>query len=304
MPLPLLPILGAGLSAVGGIVGNIMNNRSQNKANQQNIEFQREMYNRQRQDSLSDWNMQNEYNSPEAQMRRLKEGGLNPNLVYGQGAVANNTQGVRSSSGANANIAPTRVDPSFIGDSVNQYFNVQRQEKSLKLLEEEIKNKQADTLQKIEQPDYIRFKKMNLNSSTVLNNVKSDQMEQMFTTLMDTKKALIRSMNAGTEYKEAQTLTENKTRDTKFLLNVENILKSRADQSKSYKEIQKIDEVIKQIRKNVSESENSVSFGALGKFGYKVKDDGYIMNYIDPDWKNKSDYEREKLIKKLSEKLY
>lgn len=46
------------------------------------------MYAKQREDSLADWTRQNEYNSPQAQMKRLQEGGLNPNLVYGNGADA------------------------------------------------------------------------------------------------------------------------------------------------------------------------------------------------------------------------
>lgn len=35
----------------------------------------------------NDWNKQNEYNHPSAQMARLREAGLNPNLVYGNGAT-------------------------------------------------------------------------------------------------------------------------------------------------------------------------------------------------------------------------
>lgn len=35
------------------------------------------------------WNKQNAYNTPKAQMERLKAAGLNPNLVYGNGSVAN-----------------------------------------------------------------------------------------------------------------------------------------------------------------------------------------------------------------------
>ena len=34
------------------------------------------------------WNMQNEYNSPSAQVQRLKDAGLNPNLMYGNGSAA------------------------------------------------------------------------------------------------------------------------------------------------------------------------------------------------------------------------
>jgi len=40
---------------------------------------------------LEMWNKGNLYNSPQAQMERLKSAGLNPNLVYGTGAVGNTT---------------------------------------------------------------------------------------------------------------------------------------------------------------------------------------------------------------------
>lgn len=46
------------------------------------------MYAIQRRDALADYNAQNLYNSPKAQMERLREAGLNPNLVYGNGADA------------------------------------------------------------------------------------------------------------------------------------------------------------------------------------------------------------------------
>ncbi|AXH76446.1 MAG: DNA pilot protein [Microviridae sp.] len=47
------------------------------------------MYNRTRKDNLEFWNMQNQYNSPAAQMQRFKDAGLNPNLIYGQGSNGN-----------------------------------------------------------------------------------------------------------------------------------------------------------------------------------------------------------------------
>ena len=37
------------------------------------------------------WNMQNAYNSPTAQMSRLRQAGLNPNLVYGNGVTGNSS---------------------------------------------------------------------------------------------------------------------------------------------------------------------------------------------------------------------
>ncbi|MEM2666022.1 MAG: hypothetical protein QXN95_05320 [Candidatus Bathyarchaeia archaeon] len=72
----------------GSVISNAMNARSQRKINEQNIRYAREAYNRERQDSLADWHMQNAYNDPSQQMARLQNAGLNPNLVYGHGADA------------------------------------------------------------------------------------------------------------------------------------------------------------------------------------------------------------------------
>lgn len=54
--------------------------------NKRTLRWNEKMYERQKADSLEAWNRQNEYNSPTAQMARLREAGLNPNLVYGKGA--------------------------------------------------------------------------------------------------------------------------------------------------------------------------------------------------------------------------
>ncbi|MDR1941429.1 MAG: hypothetical protein LBQ47_03810 [Endomicrobium sp.] len=42
--------------------------------------------------SIEAWNRTNEYNSPSAVMQRLKDAGLNPNLVYGHGNAVNTAQ--------------------------------------------------------------------------------------------------------------------------------------------------------------------------------------------------------------------
>lgn len=65
--LPFLPLIASGVEALGGLASNIIGNKQNKKM----------------------WDMQNEYNSPKAQMERLRAAGLNPNLVYGSGTVAN-----------------------------------------------------------------------------------------------------------------------------------------------------------------------------------------------------------------------
>lgn len=68
----LMPLIGAGADAAATA-----------GANRKSREFSREMYDRTRTDNLAFWDMQNKYNAPQAQMQRLKDAGLNPNLVYG-----------------------------------------------------------------------------------------------------------------------------------------------------------------------------------------------------------------------------
>lgn len=48
-------------------------------------------YNRQLNDSIKLWNMQNAYNDPVHQMERLNKAGLNPYLVYSSGNVTGNS---------------------------------------------------------------------------------------------------------------------------------------------------------------------------------------------------------------------
>lgn len=118
--------LGA-LPLAGAIFDPIMQgvqNRKQRKWNEK-------MYRWQRTDALSDWQKQNEYNSPQAQMERLKSAGLNPNLVYGHGAEGNATGMPRASS------APSwsPKSPEFAGGSVlASYQNVQLQKAQLENL--------------------------------------------------------------------------------------------------------------------------------------------------------------------------
>lgn len=73
------------LSFAGDVVGGLLGIGAQSSANKANKELAEYQYEK----NLEMWNRQNEYNSPARQMERLKAAGLNPNLVYGNGAVGN-----------------------------------------------------------------------------------------------------------------------------------------------------------------------------------------------------------------------
>jgi len=87
--------LGAVLGGpVGGLVGSLASSllgnrgakRRQQAADAQNIKF---------------WEMQNAYNTPKAQMGRLKDAGLNPNLIYGSNA----------NTGIAGSVSPSKASP-------------------------------------------------------------------------------------------------------------------------------------------------------------------------------------------------
>lgn len=83
------PITPAVISAGSGLLGSIVGGISSGIQNKKNRKWSEQMYQRQRADALSFWNMQNEYNSPAAQMARFQAAGLNPNRIYGAGSPGN-----------------------------------------------------------------------------------------------------------------------------------------------------------------------------------------------------------------------
>lgn len=54
-----------------------------------NYYFNKKLAEQQNEYNLQMWNLQNEYNSPAAQMKRLEDAGLNTALMYGQGSTGN-----------------------------------------------------------------------------------------------------------------------------------------------------------------------------------------------------------------------
>lgn len=115
---------------------------AQGKMNKKTREFSEHMYNRQRQDALDDWNRANQYNSPIEQMKRYKEAGLNPNLIYGQ---SNEAPAVRSTSAPDWN--PQTPDFASLGQNViGGIYEAQMKAAQLKLLESQNVKVEADTL--------------------------------------------------------------------------------------------------------------------------------------------------------------
>lgn len=93
------PAIGAGIiSGVGSLINSGIGMASQRRANIANMKLAQYQNNWQTAENdkayarnLEMWNLQNAYNSPTAQMSRLRQAGLNPNLVYGSGVTGNSS---------------------------------------------------------------------------------------------------------------------------------------------------------------------------------------------------------------------
>jgi len=102
-------IIQEGMGLLGGVVNSIANSIESKKQRLWNEKM---------------WNMNNAYNAPVQQMQRLKEAGLNPNLIYGTGTASAGN----SSSPAEGY---TRAEHDFSGLGSANYVGMMLQQKDV-----------------------------------------------------------------------------------------------------------------------------------------------------------------------------
>lgn len=318
MPAPLLlPLIGAGISALG-TGGQIFSNIAMNN---KNLRFQRDMYDRQRRDALSDWNMTNEYNSPQQQMQRLKNAGLNPNLVYGNGAVANSS-GQPQNATPNRNFSPMQLPISQVGDVMGQYMTLKAQQQQMQLTESAIALNKAKTLTEMEKPDLVKEQAMKTFQDWQLSGQKFTQSNILFPEVLQAKKLLVDDITQSIKYKAAQTdmsqdenARRNQMQGVNFMLNLERILALKASEAKSYSDREYIAAQINKLNNEATQREIQTGFKVFGlDFNVHGKSKGLfyeqnsninsIMNVIDKNWYKKDKQEKDQLIKKLSQNIF
>lgn len=79
--------IGGVAGGIGSIFAGLENARAQKAANKANMQLAQYQFDK----NLEQWNRENEYNSPRAQMQRYKDANLNPNLIYGQQNLSANS---------------------------------------------------------------------------------------------------------------------------------------------------------------------------------------------------------------------
>ena len=196
-----LPLIGQGVSALS----TMLTNRAQKKTNL-------DIYNTQRQDALADWNRQNQYNSPAAQMQRYKDAGLSPHLIYGQ---QNTAPAIRSTEAK----APQFMAPNIDTSGANNPMLLQAQLKNIEantiktLSETDYKNLNTDLLKqtfdyKVGQESWktslIQNKNLNLQADTFKKQTETDRMSKLLGGELSIQKQQIRNLIAKTDLTVAQ----------------------------------------------------------------------------------------------------
>jgi len=99
MPFP----IASAISAASSLIGAGLSTYVTNKANAANRQYNADMYARERKDNLEFWRMQNEYNTPAAQMQRMKDAGISPLLPFlsGSGVGASSAGPIKDASTKN-----------------------------------------------------------------------------------------------------------------------------------------------------------------------------------------------------------
>lgn len=116
----------SGLSGVGSVVGAVVNPIAQYFQNQSDRQFQREMLAAEQAFTREMWNANNNYNAPVKQVERLKEAGLNPALMYGNGADS----GLSTLAGNPSVGAPNQQAPEINALAMAQVANLNAQAKA------------------------------------------------------------------------------------------------------------------------------------------------------------------------------
>lgn len=204
MAVQLGPLAAAGIGLAVNAAGQMINRNTQQSQNYTNWKRGHEDYKWQRADALADWHMQNEYNSPAAQMKRLQEAGLNPNLVYGNGATQQGAV-MRSSNMESAKGQAPQIDSNIGSQALMSYYDMemrQAQTDNLKL--------QADVLK---QDALLRAAQTSKTlTSTQLSDLDLKIKNQLSETIVQQGQANLQKTQAGTSktYADIQyTLDQN-----------------------------------------------------------------------------------------------
>lgn len=261
MPLPLLPLIAIG----AGLAGQGINAATQGAQNRKARQFAVDRYNVERKDSLTDWATQNAYNHPSSQMARLREAGLNPNLVYGSGTAANTASMPNKTNTDSWKPQAPQFDLGAVADQgISTYYDTQ------------IKQAQIDNLRTqntvAEQEALLKAAQV-VATTTSTEKTAADTAETKFDTQLkqELKNTSVEAAIASLEKKKADvqyTLDENERKAasnaTSLREAAERILNLRMQRTVSEEQKKLIREQIENLKRDVQLKDLDIELKRLG----------------------------------------
>lgn len=160
------------IGATASLAGTALNIDSASKAATKSYERQKDLMSLQQQYAVENWNREVNYNDPKEQMRRLEQAGLNPNLVYGNGAAGLEAPSTAAPTAPSAPMAQTPfVD---FASSANQLSQV------VANLAQADKNKAQTVAQDIENIFNRKVLDERIKSYSLTNNLTEAQTKEVW----------------------------------------------------------------------------------------------------------------------------
>lgn len=185
------------------LVGTVANAISQGATNRASRKFAEKMYNRQRADTIADWERTNSYNSPAAQMARYRDAGLSPHLIYGN---ANTSTTLDASDKATWNPQAPQVDPG----SLMSHYDI-----SLKEAQTDNVRANSDVLLQDVKNKELQAINMVLQNKKLLQD--TEQGRELFATSLEAMKESIKQTIANREGKQLENRMLSETFDIRKL---------------------------------------------------------------------------------------
>lgn len=199
----------AAIGSAGSIVGSGLSYKKQKK-----------LMNQAYQNDINMWNMQNAYNTPQAQMARLREAGLNPHLAYGNGSVANTSSQAPKYPYSDPNVSYGDLGMSAVVPTLSQFQDIAVKKAQVDNVKANTESLLAETLLKAARLTGERAK----SAETLREHQFNARMEQ---NMMNMFMAKMWNVQANTGYLQERTSTESATRS----LNMEGLRQSNLKKS-------------------------------------------------------------------------
>lgn len=199
------------ITGIGHSVGSLLGFGSQKSANKANMELAKYQYDR----ALDMWNMQNAYNTPSEQRKRLMEAGLNPNLVYGNGQVQGLTSAPAPQYQAPHIGAYTNFGSLGVEQAMTTYMGLSKMQADIQNTKANTANTEATTANVLAQHDLIP-QQYQLNQLEIIrrgienakNDIDREFWHKQWENVVERQAAEIENLDSRTDLIKAQTLTE------------------------------------------------------------------------------------------------